>query len=111
MMEDGSSDTPRFIRALRARAEVIRRGELKRAMSRLRQLEPRDRAAVEALTRKLVDRLLSVPETRLREAMGNGCVSPESVRELLGLDAVAEGGEGEKGCRAGGECAERTEGA
>lgn len=110
MMGDGSSDTRSFIRALRARAEAIRRGEFERAMSRLRNLEPRDRAAVEALTRKLVDRLLSGPETRLGEAARDGRVPLESVRELLGLDAAAVPGRGENGRRGDGDPTGRTEG-
>lgn len=110
MMRDGSCDARSFVRALRARAEAIRRGELERAMSRLRNLEPRDRAVVDALTRKLVDRLLSGPETRLGEVARDGRVPLESVRELLGLNSTAEPGRGEDGRRGDADPTERTEG-
>ncbi len=52
------------IRALRARAEEARRRELARASSRLAGLSESERAAVEAVTRRLVNKLLHEPVVR-----------------------------------------------
>ncbi|HEX6678216.1 MAG TPA: glutamyl-tRNA reductase [Actinomycetes bacterium] len=52
------------IRALRARAEETRRRELARASSRLAGLSEPERAAVEAVTRRLVNKLLHEPVVR-----------------------------------------------
>lgn len=52
------------VRALRARAERIRQQELTRRAGRLRGLDARQQAAVEQLTRRLVDQLLHDPITR-----------------------------------------------
>jgi glutamyl-tRNA reductase len=52
------------VRALRARAERIRRQELTRRAGRLRDLDARQRVAVEQLTRRLVDQLLHDPITQ-----------------------------------------------
>ncbi|HET7321278.1 MAG TPA: glutamyl-tRNA reductase [Longimicrobiaceae bacterium] len=60
------------IRALRERGEALRQEELEKALRRLPHLAPEDRAAVEALTRGLLKKLLHAPTVRLREAAGNG---------------------------------------
>jgi len=52
------------IRALRAKAEEARRRELARAESRLAGLSESERAAVEAVTRRLVNKLLHEPVVR-----------------------------------------------
>jgi glutamyl-tRNA reductase len=52
------------IRALRARAEEVRRRELARASGRLTGLSDAERAAVEAVTRRLVNKLLHEPVVR-----------------------------------------------
>jgi glutamyl-tRNA reductase len=52
------------IRALRARAEEVRRRELARAEARLTGLDETERAAVEAVTRRLVNKLLHEPVVR-----------------------------------------------
>ena len=54
--------------ALRARAEEIRRAELDRAAERWEGLSEADRARLEALTRRLVNKLLHEPTVGLREA-------------------------------------------
>jgi glutamyl-tRNA reductase len=54
------------IRALRARAEQVRQQELAKAASRLAGLDDRQRAAVEAVTRGLVNKLLHDPMVRAR---------------------------------------------
>ncbi|MFL6294998.1 MAG: glutamyl-tRNA reductase, partial [Actinomycetes bacterium] len=52
------------IRALRARAEQVRQQELAKAAGRLAGLDDRQRAAVEAMTRGLVNKLLHDPMVR-----------------------------------------------
>jgi glutamyl-tRNA reductase len=56
------------IRAMRGRAERVRRAEVERALRSLQHLGPEDRAAVEALTRQILAKLLHPPTARLREA-------------------------------------------
>ncbi len=65
-------DVVPLIRALRGRAEELRASELERAMRRLRHLPPEDLAAVEALTRQLLNKVLHAPTTRLRQAAAAG---------------------------------------
>lgn len=54
------------IAALRARAEELRVAELARAAARLRDLDERQRAAVDQLTTAIVNRLLHEPSVRLK---------------------------------------------
>ncbi len=56
------------ISALRARAEEIRRAELDRAAERWEGLSEADRERLDALTRRLVNKLLHEPTVALREA-------------------------------------------
>ena len=84
------------IRDLRARAEAVRMEELEKALRRLSHLPPEDRAAVEALTRAMLNKLLHAPTVKLREAAGNGrgTTALDTVRYLFELDR--EPGEGGK---------------
>ena len=54
------------IAALRSRAESVREAELERFNARLADLDPREREAVEALTKGIVNRLLHEPSVRLK---------------------------------------------
>ncbi len=54
------------IAALRDRAESVREAELDRFNARLADLDPREREAVEALTKGIVNRLLHEPSVRLK---------------------------------------------
>lgn len=65
-------DVVPVIRELRGRAERLRAAELERAMRRLRHLPPEDQAAVEALTRQLLNKVLHAPTARLRDAAAAG---------------------------------------
>jgi glutamyl-tRNA reductase len=65
-------DVVPLIRQLRGQAEELRSTELERAMRRLRHLPPEDQAAVEALTRQLLNKVLHAPTARLREAASSG---------------------------------------
>jgi glutamyl-tRNA reductase len=76
------------IRALRDHGEALRQEELEKALRRLSHLAPEDRAAVEALTRALLNKLLHAPTVRLRQAAGNGRGTAvlDLVRYLYELD-------------------------
>jgi glutamyl-tRNA reductase len=76
------------IRALRARAEQVRQQELARAATRLAGLDERQRAAVEAVTRGLVNKLLHDPMVRGKAlaARPDGDLYVAALRELYGLD-------------------------
>ena len=56
------------IAALRARGEEVRAAEITRLSSRLSELDERQRAAVEALTKGIVNKLLHEPTVRLKSA-------------------------------------------
>jgi glutamyl-tRNA reductase len=73
--------------SLRERLEAIRVGEVKRTLSRLPDATPETRAAVEAMSSAIVNKILHAPITKLRESSRAG--SPRSwlelVHELFGL--------------------------
>jgi glutamyl-tRNA reductase len=75
------------IRALRARAEEIRLAELERGLTGI-VLDPKANAAVEALTRGIVNKLLHAPLSRLRAELEEeaGLAHLEAARSLFGLD-------------------------
>jgi glutamyl-tRNA reductase len=76
------------IRALRSRAEQVRQQELAKASTRLAGLDERQRAAVEAVTRGLVNKLLHDPMVRGKTlaARPDGDLYVAALRELYGLD-------------------------
>ncbi len=76
------------IRALRARAEEVRQYELGRASARLAGLDPAERAAVDAVTRGLVNKLLHDPIVRGKAlaAGANGEMYAGILRQLYALD-------------------------
>ncbi len=53
--------------ALREKVEAIRRGELQKTLNALRDLSPREREALEALTAAIVNKILHAPITRLKQ--------------------------------------------
>jgi glutamyl-tRNA reductase len=75
------------VAALRERAEAVRAAELDRFAARLAALEPREREAVEALTRGIVAKLLHEPTVRLKDAAGTprGERLADSLRALFDL--------------------------
>ncbi len=75
------------IRALVERGEAIRASELERALSGL-TLEGREREAVEAATRAIVNKLLHAPLAKLRAEQDRevGLAQLEAARALFGLD-------------------------
>jgi glutamyl-tRNA reductase len=76
------------IRELRSRAERVRQQELAKASTRLAGLDERERAAVEAVTRGLVNKLLHDPMVRGKTlaARPDGDLYVVALRELYGLD-------------------------
>jgi glutamyl-tRNA reductase len=77
-----------LIKQLRSRAEEMREVETLRALRALRHLSPADQAAVENLTRQLLNKVLHSPTARLREAAANGKEGEiaDAARYLFGLD-------------------------
>jgi glutamyl-tRNA reductase len=75
------------VASLRARAEDIRQAELDRFRARLDALDPREREAVEGLTRGIVAKLLHEPTVRLKDAAGTprGDRLADSLRALFDL--------------------------
>jgi glutamyl-tRNA reductase len=59
------------VAALHERAEAVRAEELRRAEARLAGLDPAQRRAVEALTRRIVAKLLHDPTVNLKAAAGD----------------------------------------
>jgi glutamyl-tRNA reductase len=82
-----------LIRELRGRMEEVRDVETQRALRALQHLPPEDRAAVENLTRQLMNKVLHAPTTRLREAAANGREGDvaHAARYLFGLGAGGSG--------------------
>jgi glutamyl-tRNA reductase len=82
------------IRALLARAEAVRTSELERALAGLAMGE-REREAVEAATRAIVNKLLHAPLARLRAEQDReaGLAQLEAARALFGLDDEDGGGD------------------
>jgi glutamyl-tRNA reductase len=79
------------IRELREHTERLRRDETERILRRLRHLAPEDQAAIDALTRSIMNKVLHEPTVRLREAAGNGRGTGvlDTVRYLFQLDHLA----------------------
>jgi glutamyl-tRNA reductase len=77
-----------LVAALRARAEDVREAEMARQASRLTALDPTTRAAVEQITRGLVNKLLHEPTIRLKESAGSarGELLADALVDLFALD-------------------------
>jgi glutamyl-tRNA reductase len=73
--------------SLRERLEGIRAGEVRKVLSRLPDASPETRAAFEALSTAIVNKILHAPITKLRESSraGAGRSWTELVHELFGL--------------------------
>jgi len=84
-----------MIRALRRRGDAVLQGELERHAGRLHDLTPDERAAVEALARGIVAKLLHDPIVALKERSepGSGRTHAKLLAELLGLDPSLLDGE------------------
>lgn len=77
------------IRMLRDKVEIIRQQELARALGRMPDLTERERAAVEALTVGLVNKILNAPTQRLKGMADEGSADQaiETVSRLFDLQA------------------------
>ena len=76
-----------LISALRQQADEIRSAELERIRAKLSELDAQQLAAVEALTKRIVNKMLHRPSTHLKEAAGRarGDRLAESLRDLYDL--------------------------
>ncbi len=76
-----------LIRQLRARGSEIAEAELDRHASRLANLEPAEREAVQALARGIVNKILHEPTVRLKDGAGRarGDRLADSLRDLFDL--------------------------
>lgn len=73
--------------SLRARLEDIRLGEVRKTLARLPDAGPETRAAIEALSSGIVNKILHAPVAKLRESSRSGASRSwlELVHELFGL--------------------------
>lgn len=81
--------------SLRERLERIRQQEVAKTFSRLGDVNPETRQAVETMSAAIINKILHLPIVKLREAsrLGDGQLVP-LVRELFGLDSILPGGDG-----------------
>lgn len=86
----GLSAVP-VLRAMRDRMEEVRQRELADALRRLPSLSSEQRAAVDELSRSLMNKFLHEPSVRLRSAAANGrgLAVVDTVRFLFGLEQPA----------------------
>jgi glutamyl-tRNA reductase len=87
LARQGDAEVIPTIVSLRGRLEEIRAGEVRRTLARLPDASPETRAAIEALSAAIVNKILHVPVTKLRESSraGAGRSWLELVHELFGL--------------------------
>ena len=87
LAEASAREVAPLIAALRARADLLSKGELDRHASRLSHLSEAQRAAVESLLRGVVNKLLHEPTVRLKDAAGHarGDRLAEALRDLFDL--------------------------
>ncbi|WP_035348926.1 glutamyl-tRNA reductase [Edaphobacter aggregans] len=78
-----SLDAAPAIRSLQEHAEALRQAELRRSAARLSGLTSEQQAAVDALTRSLINKFLHAPMTALREAAREG--DAQTLAELESL--------------------------
>jgi len=87
LAEASAREVAPLIAALRGRAELLSASELDRHASRLADLSPSQRAAVESLLHGVVNKLLHEPTVRLKDAAGHarGDRLAEALRDLFDL--------------------------
>jgi glutamyl-tRNA reductase len=91
----GSLDLVPTIVTLRARADAIRQREVERHLADLGALDPRQREAVERLTRALVNKLLHAPVSALKrhQADADEAFYVEAARRLFRLGVPDDDGD------------------
>src|SRR3984957_7441079 len=78
---------------LQQSAEQIRQAELRRVASRLQSLSPDQQAAVEALTRGLVNKFLHQPVQAIKAAATEGnIVAVDAIRDAFGVSGTGQRG-------------------
>jgi glutamyl-tRNA reductase len=87
LTRQGDAEVIPTIVSLRERLEEIRLGEVRKTLSRLPDASPETRAAIEALSSAMVNKILHAPVTKLRESSRAGASRSwlELVHELFGL--------------------------
>jgi glutamyl-tRNA reductase len=90
---------------MRAHMEVVRERELAETLRRLQHLPAAERAAVEDLSRKLMNKFLHEPSVRLRAAAANGrgLGVVDTARYLFGLEQTSEPGNNPQSAARGGD--------
>jgi glutamyl-tRNA reductase len=79
-----------LITAIRTRGDEVLHAELERSAPRLAGLTPDERAAVEAMARGIVAKLLHDPIVALKERAESGPEHARLLAELLGIDPASE---------------------
>jgi glutamyl-tRNA reductase len=88
----GHLDVVPTIVALRDRIESIRRGELQKTLNQLKDLPPREREAMEAMTTALVNKILHAPIARLKQHdRRTEAFYVDALRRLFDLDEPDDG--------------------
>ncbi|MDX2165451.1 MAG: glutamyl-tRNA reductase [Deltaproteobacteria bacterium] len=83
----GHLDVVPTIVALRDRVESIRRGELQKTLNQLKDLPPREREALEAMTNALVNKILHAPIAALKQHdRRTEAYYVDALRRLFALD-------------------------
>jgi glutamyl-tRNA reductase len=87
LLRQGDVEVIPTIVSLRGRLEEIRLGEVRKTLARLPEASPETRAAIEALSSAIVNKILHAPITKLRESSraGTGRSWLDLVHELFGL--------------------------
>jgi len=88
--ERAAREVAPVVSLLRRRAEELRRAELERQSAKLASLDPEARAAVESLTRAVVNKLLHDPTITLKDAAGSarGELYADAITDLFALGDV-----------------------
>jgi glutamyl-tRNA reductase len=81
-----------LIAALRERGDRARDAEVTRALARMPDLSPQERATIQAMARAIVAKLLHEPVVRVKDLAARGAAEPHAraLAELFGLDLPAE---------------------
>lgn len=84
---DGLLATPTIVSLIHT-IRGIKEAEVKKALARLKQNNPEDKKAVEALARAIVNKVLHRPITRLKKSAGSaeGLALVDAARKLFDLD-------------------------
>jgi glutamyl-tRNA reductase len=87
LLRQGDVEVIPTIVSLRERLEEIRLAEVKRTLGRLPDASPEQRAAIEAMSTAIINKILHAPITKLRESSRAGASRSllELVHELFGL--------------------------